>query len=277
MRVAPTWLPPDLQGELLRIQPAWEKLELPPGTAAVILGSGLGEAAGDFPVIWERGFEELGLLSAGVAGHKGSLILAETEGAPLLFLSGRLHRYEGHSDAAVLLPHAALALLDLRAILVTNAAGGLDASYAAGDFMLIGDILSSQWRDPLRGESGKAPVPLRLYDESLWAGLRRAAGEGGVVLHEGVLHAGLGPAFETPAEVRMARKMGCSAASMSTYPESVLYARMGASAAGISCITNVIDEGAGEELTHEEVLETGLAAAGRFGRMLASWARILAE
>ncbi len=277
MRTAPSWLPPKLRSSLDGVRPAWEKLELPQGTAAVILGSGLGGATRDFPVIWERGFEELGLHSAGVAGHKGSLILAESEGAPLLFLSGRLHRYEGHPDEAVLLPHAALALLDLRAILVTNAAGGLDASYSAGDFMLIGDILSSQWRDPLRGESGKAPVPLRLYDESLRAGLRRAAAEGGVTLHEGVLHAGLGPAFETPAEVRMARKMGCSAASMSTFPESVLYARMGANVAGISCITNVIDEEAGEELTHEEVLETGLAAAGRFGSMLAAWTRILAE
>ena len=277
MKPTPAWLPPALFESLERIRPAWKKLEIPEGAVAVILGSGLGEAASDFPVIWEKGFKELGLLSAGVAGHKGSLILAKSEGAPLLFLSGRLHRYEGHPDEAVLLPHAALSLLNLKAVLVTNAAGGLNPAFHAGDFMLIRDIISSQWRDPLRGESGTAPIPLRLYEDSLWDGLRLAAHTGGVTLHEGILHAGLGPAFETPAEVRMARKMGCSAASMSTYPESVLYARMKIPAVGISCITNVIDEDAGEELTHEEVLETGLAAAGRFGKMLATWARILAE
>ncbi len=277
MKPTPVWLPPALHASLERIRPAWEKLDIPPNSVAVILGSGLGEAAGDFPVIWEKGFKELGLLSAGVAGHKGSLILANSGGAPLLFLSGRLHRYEGHPDDAVLLPHAALSLLKLKAVLVTNAAGGLNSAFQAGDFMLIRDIISSQWRDPLRGESGKAPIPLRLYDDSLWPGLRAAAEAGAVTLHEGILHAGLGPAFETPAEVRMARKMGCSAASMSTYPESVLYARMKMPAVGISCITNVIDEEAGEELTHEEVLETGLAAADRFGKMLAAWTRNLAE
>ncbi len=277
MKSTPVWLPPALRDSLERIRPAWSTLSIPEGTVAVILGSGLGEAAKDFPVIWERGFKELGLLSAGVKGHKGSLILAESGGAPLLFLSGRLHRYEGHPDDAVLLPHAALALLNLRALLITNAAGGLDPSFDAGDFMLIRDILSSQWRDPLRGESGVSPIPLRLYDESLFAGLRRAAAEGGVVLREGILHAGLGPAFETPAEVRMARKMGASSASMSTFPESVLYARIGMPTAAISCITNVIKEEAGEELTHEEVLETGLAAAAGFGRMLAAWTKILGE
>jgi purine-nucleoside phosphorylase len=277
MRPTPHWLPPALRESLDRIRPAWSKLVIPEGTVAVILGSGLGEAAKDFPIIWECGFRELGLLSAGVEGHKGSLILAESKGGPLLFLSGRLHRYEGHPDEAVLLPHAALALLNLRALLITNAAGGLDPSFNAGDFMLIRDILSSQWRDPLRGETGIAPASLRLFDESLFPGLRRAAGEGRVVLREGVLHAGLGPAFETPAEVAMARKMGASSASMSTFPESVLYARMGMPTAAISCITNVIRDDAGEKLTHEEVLETGLAAASGFGRMLAAWTKILGE
>jgi len=277
MRPVPDWLPKDLRAGLAEAIPAWRELDIPAGTVAVILGSGLGSAAESFLSIWERSFEELGLPSAGVAGHKGRLILAESEGAPLLFLSGRLHRYEGHPDAAVLLPHAALSLLDLRAVLVTNAAGGLNPRFEAGDFMLITDILSSQWRDPLRGETGRAPSPLRLFDESLYEGLRRAAREGGAVLREGVLHAGLGPAFETPAEVRMTRRMGCSAASMSTYPESVLYARMGLPLAAISCITNVIDPGAERPTTHQEVLETGLAAAGRFGGMLAAWAKILGE
>jgi len=264
-----------LADALDRVRPAWSALDLPGGALAVILGSGLGEAAGAFPVIWEKSFEELGLLRAAVPGHKGSLILAESGGAPLLFLSGRLHRYEGHRDAAVLLPHAALALLGPRAVLLTNAAGGLDPDFKAGDFMLIRDVLSSQWRDPLRGESGRAPLPLRLYDSSLLAELRRAAGESGIPLHEGVLHAGLGPAFETPAEQRMVRAMGASAASMSTYPESVLYARLGQPTAAISCITNVIDENPSSELTHEEVLLAGLAAASDFGALLAAWAEAL--
>jgi len=188
LKPVPAWLPEDLRRELELVRPAWAALEVPAGSAAVILGSGLGPASERFETVWERGFEELGLRAARVAGHKGRLILARGEGTPLLFLSGRLHRYEGHPDSAVLLPHAALALLDPKAVLVTNAAGALDPGFEAGDFMRITDILSSQWRDPLRGEKGAGPVPLKLFDDSLAPGLARAAREGGVALCSYLMH-----------------------------------------------------------------------------------------
>ena len=268
-------LPPALAEAVRAARPRWEGLSLPEGTLAVILGSGIGSAAERFPAVWERGFDELGLLQASVAGHKGRLILAETGGAPLLFLQGRLHRYEGHADAQVLLPAVLLAELGPKAILVTTAAGGMDPAYDAGDFMLIRDILSTQRLDPMRGSPetfGPEPRPGPLFDESLHPGLREAAAEAGIVLREGVLHVGLGPTFETPAELRLARRMGTQAASMSTFPESVLLSRLGLPLAGVSCITNVIQEEGAGPVTHEEVLETGLEAAEGFGRFLAAWA-----
>ena len=271
-------LSPALAEAVEKVRPRWEGLRLPEGTLAVILGSGLGGAAERFPVIWERNFEELGLVQAGVAGHRGRLILAESGGAPLLFLQGRLHRYEGHADAQVLLPAVLLADLSPRAVLVTNAAGGMDTSFEAGDFMLIGDILSTQRLDPLRGSPetfGPEPRPAPLFDEKLAPGIRKAAAEAGIVLREGVLNVALGPTFETPAELRLARRMGAQAACMSTFPESVLMSRMGVPLAGISCITNVIQEDGTAPVTHEEVLETGLKAAEGFGRFLAAWASCL--
>jgi len=267
-------LSPALAAAVEEARPRWEGLELPEGTLAVILGSGIGSAAESFPMIWERDFSELGLLEAGVQGHRGRLLLAEGAGAPLLFLQGRLHRYEGHDDSQVLLPAVLLAHLEPRAVLVTNAAGGLDPDYAAGDFMLIRDILSTQTLDPLRGSPatlGPEQPAGPLFDAQLFPSLRDAAVETGVTLREGVLHVALGPTFETPAEIRLARRMGTQAASMSTFPESVLLSRMGVSLAGISCITNVIRPDEPAPVSHEEVLETGLAAARGFARLLGAW------
>ncbi|MDP6418367.1 MAG: purine-nucleoside phosphorylase [Candidatus Krumholzibacteria bacterium] len=265
-------LPLDLRKSLEKILPLWPS-ELPARTRAVILGSGLGPAAEDFELVWEKNFEELGLISAGVEGHKGRLLLTSAGEVHYLFLQGRLHRYEGHPDREVLLPAAALACLPLDCVLVTNAAGGLNPDFQAGDFMLIRDILSSQLADPLRGgEIPKDSGPLQLYDADLSADLQGAARGSGLRLHEGVLHVGTGPAYETLAEIRMARDMGASAASMSTFPESVLFARMGARTAAMSCITNVIADSPDEETSHEEVVEVGASAAVDFADFLREWA-----
>ncbi len=272
-------LPAGLETALDEIRPLWSRLELPAGTVGVILGSGLGPAADSFPLRWERGFEELGLVQASVVGHQGRLALRDGPGAPLLFLQGRLHRYEGHPDAQVLLPAAAMASLGLRALLMSNAAGGMDPTFRAGDFMLIRDILSLQLDDPLRGLSlGGAPrrPPRRpLFDAVLSSELLAAARESGVTLHEGLLTVGTGPAYETPAELNLTRQLGAQAASMSTFPESMLLAHLDLPLLGVSCITNEIKDVDQEPLTHDEVVETGRRAAGDFARLLGAWSERL--
>ncbi len=280
----PENLPAELGGALKELSPVWSALDIPDGALGVILGSGLGPAAERFPFRWSKDFGELGLPSASVAGHKGQLALAGGPGAPFLFLQGRLHRYEGLPDWRVLLPAAAMACLGLRGLLVTNAAGGLDPAFAAGDFMLIRDILSLQLDDPLRGlapgEAPRTPPRRPLYDAALADTLLAAARESGVRLHEGVLTAASGPAYETRAEIRMTRALGAQAASMSTFPESMLLAHLGFPSIAMSCITNVIpgdDDRGFEPLTHEEVVETGRNAADGFGRLLAAWSRTTLE
>jgi purine-nucleoside phosphorylase len=276
----PEALPADLASALAELAPDWSNLDVPEGTLGVILGSGLGPAAEQFPFRWSKEFTELGLPSASVAGHKGQLTLAEGPGAPFLFLQGRLHRYEGLPDWRVLLPAAAMACLGLRGLLVTNAAGGLDPVFTAGDFMLIRDILSLQLDDPLRGlamgDAPRTPPRRPLYDAALADTLLAAAAESGVKLHEGVLTAATGPTYETRAEIRMTRALGAQAASMSTFPESMLLAHLGFPSIAMSCITNVIpdaDDLDSEPLTHDEVVETGLNAAVDFGKLLAAWSR----
>ena len=270
-------LPGALRRELRRIEPFWSALAVPAGTLGVILGSGLGGAADEFDTIWERSFGELGLAEASVEGHRGRLILARGSGAPLLFLQGRLHRYEGLADSQVLLPAAALANLGLAALLVTNAAGGLDPAFRAGEFMLIEDILSFQLQDPLRGGLPGPPrnPPRRpLYDAARGAQLREAAGRAGVTMHAGTLAVWTGPVYETRAEIGLSRMLGAHAASMSTFPESLLLAALGAPSLAMSCITNEIKELPGDPLTHAEVVEVGKSAAQNFARLLSAWSGI---
>lgn len=276
----PDSLPADLAEALAELIPIWTELSVPPDAMGVILGSGLGPAAEVFPLVWRRDFTELGLPSASVAGHRGQLALAEGPGAPLLFLQGRLHRYEGLPDWRVLLPAAAMACLGLRGLLITNAAGGLDPAFAAGDFMLIRDILSLQLDDPLRGlvldDAPRRPARRPLYDAALSASLLAAAAEADVRVHEGVLTTASGPAYETRAEIRMTRRLGAQAASMSTFPESMLLAHLDFPTLAMSCITNVIPDDSIEgaaPLTHDEVVEAGRDAAVNFARLLAVWSR----
>jgi purine-nucleoside phosphorylase len=268
-------LPGELQEALAALSPLCRELTVPPGTLGVILGSGLGAAADDFAPVWEYSFADLGLTGASVAGHKGRLILARSPGGHFLFLQGRIHRYEGHPDSKVLLPAAIMAGLGLRGLLITNAAGGIDPTFRAGDFMLITDILSFQLDDPLRGMTAQAPrcPPRRpLFDPELSGSLLAAAGQTGVTMHQGILNVATGPTYETRAELNMSRTMGAHAASMSTFPESLLVSHMGVPTVALSCITNEISEDPdGEPLTHEEVVEVGNRAAVDFGKLLAAW------
>lgn len=233
------------------------------------LGSGLGELADGVEDARAWSFPELGLPASTVPGHAGRLVAGRLEGVPVLVQQGRLHLYEGIAshDVAAVVRAAAAAGVDT--FVVTNAAGGLAPALAPGDLMLITDHLNLTGDTPLRGP---AFVDMgRAYDPTMTAALQRFGEALGTALHTGV-YAGLrGPAYETPAEVRMLRTLGADAVGMSTVLEVVAAREAGLRVAGVSLITNVHRadaHSAGAATSHAEVLDAAAAGGPRLARLL---------
>ena len=245
----------------------------------VILGSGLGGLADRFEGGDAIPYEEIpGFPGVGVAGHAGVLRTGLLGGVPCVALRGRAHLYEGHPAHQATLPVRALAHLGIRALFVSNAAGAVNRTFAPGDLMLIVDHLNFMHRDPLRGggmdEEIDRPELTRPYDPELCDAVREAAVETGVPLREGVYAANLGPSFETPAEIRMAERLGADAVGMSTVPEVITARALGVRCFGVSCMTNFAAGISPEPLTHEEVMETTERVKDRFQALvLAALAR----
>jgi purine-nucleoside phosphorylase len=196
-------------------------------------------------------------------------------------LQGRVHLYEGHDPERVVFGVRLLARLGCRAILLTNAAGGLGAGFAPGDLMLVSDHLNLMGKNPLTGANIEAfgprfPDMTEAYDPGLRAAAREAAVETGTTLHEGVYAGLLGPTYETPAEIRMIGTLGASAVGMSTVPEIIALRHMGVPAAAISCITNLAAGISKTKLDHSEVEATARATRDRFTALLSAWVRRVA-
>jgi purine-nucleoside phosphorylase len=234
---------------------------------AIVLGSGLGGLA---EAVEERRavpYEEIaGFPSTTVAGHAGRLIGGTLEGVPAILQSGRFHLYEGHDPATVALPVRLFAELGVEVLVVTNAAGGLNARFRPPALMLIADHLNLLWRNPLLGPvpdgEERFPDMSDPYDSALRAVARDVAREEGVPLEEGVYAGVLGPSYETPAEIGMLRRLGADAVGMSTVPEVLVARARGLRVLGISSITNW---GAGISrvpLSHDEVLAAAATLAG---------------
>ena len=212
-------------------------------------------------------------------GHAGVFRTGLLNGVPCVALRGRAHLYEGHAAHHATLPVRAMAHLGIRALFVSNAAGGVNRTFKPGDLMLIVDHLNLMGCDPLRGEGldEELPVPdlVGAYDPELCDEVRAAAMEHRIALREGVYGGFLGPAFETPSEVRMAARLGADAVGMSTVPEVITARAMGVRCFGVSCITN---SGAGISpvpLSHIEVIETTDRIAETFQSLvLAALARV---
>ncbi|HEX6058880.1 MAG TPA: purine-nucleoside phosphorylase [Gemmatimonadaceae bacterium] len=229
--------------------------------AAIILGSGLGGLAGEIEDVRRVPFGEVpGFPGATVAGHAGALLAGRLAGREVVALAGRFHLYEGHPPALAALPVRVMRALGAETLVVSNAAGGVRRTFRAGDLMVIADHINLMWRNPLLGplESGDVRFPDMSdpYDRELRARLHEAAREAGVALQEGVYAGLLGPAYETPAEVRMLERLGADAVGMSTVPETVVARAIGMRVAGVSCITNLACGLSMHPLSHEEVLET---------------------
>jgi len=239
----------------------------------LILGSGLGVLAEG--VAWEASIPTAdipGLPRSTVAGHSGRLLLGRWAGRAVAVLQGRSHLYEGYSAEEVTRTVRLLAALGAKALVVTNAAGGITPRMAPGSLMLIEDQVNLQARAPLRGsglEAGPRGLTARpLYSADLLAKSMRAATVAGVRAERGVLGVALGPSYETPAEIRMLEQMGADAVCMSTAVEVSMAASLGVPVAGISCVTNWAAGKSSRKLSHEEVTGAVQAVAPALKQLL---------
>jgi purine-nucleoside phosphorylase len=245
-----------------------ERTDLRP-RAAVVLGSGLGDA---LSIEEEAGFaypELPGFPPAGVPGHAGRLILGRLSGVPVAVFSGRFHLYEGHPvDVLALLPRLASAL-GVTTLVITAAVGGLQPQLPAGSVVVVTDHINMMGTTPLRGwrdaDGTPAFVDARgIYDPVLRAQALDAASGLGIRAAEGVYAAMAGPAYETPAEVEMLRRLGADVVGMSMVPEAMPARALGLRVLGLCSLTNAY----GTHVTHEEVVRVSNQTAGAMGRLL---------
>ncbi len=244
-------------------------------TVGVVLGSGLG-AFGDTLARKVPYAEIPGMPQSTVQGHAGNLCLGDVEGVAVACLQGRVHLYEGHGPETVVFGVRLLAALGCRAVLLTNAAGGIAEGFAPGDLMLIVDHLNLTGTSPLLGPNDAAVGPRfpdmsRAYDAALCERARVAARARGVALREGVYAGMLGPAYETPAEIRMLRTLGADAVGMSTVPEVLALRHAGVRVGAISCITNLAAGISKTPLDHAEVEATARRTRDAFVGLLGAW------
>ena len=234
--------------------------------AGIILGSGLNGLAESVRDAVRIPYADLPHFPVStVQGHTGQLVIGELEGQPVCVMQGRIHFYEGYSLSQVTLPVRVMQRLGIGTLIVTNAAGGVNADFQPGDVMLITDhlnLMGMTGANPLMGpnidELGpRFPDMSQPYDRALGNLARKVAGDSGLQLHEGV-YAGLsGPSFESPADLRFLRLAGADAVGMSTVPEVIVAKHGGMRALGFSGISNKANLDGSTITTHEEVIEAG--------------------
>jgi len=257
------------------VQAVRERVSLVP-RVGLVLGSGLG-AFGDGLAGPKIPYRDLPHMPASkVAGHAGNLCFGDSGGVPVVCMQGRVHFYEGHDLDAVVHGVRTMARLGVSCVLLTNAAGGCDPSFRAGDFMIVTDHLNLTARSPLIGPNDDAlgprfPDMSAAYDSELRAAARAAAHDLGMTLREGIYAWLTGPSYETPAEIRMLRTLGASAVGMSTVPEVIALRHMGVRAAALSCITNLAAGMQATPLSHAEVEETARSRRDDLLKLLAGW------
>ena len=240
----------------------------------LILGSGLGPLADQVQKAVKIPYGEIPHFPVStVAGHAGFLVLGELNGRPVAVLQGRFHYYEGYSMQEITYPLRVLHRLGIKSLLVTNAAGGINPAYSAGDLMLIADHLNLMGDNPLRG-SRERDMELRfpdlsdVYKSELRALAREVAAGEGIQLREGIYAALPGPSYETPAEINFLRRCGADAVGMSTVPEVIVAAQLRLPVLGLSLISNLAAGISPHPLSHREVMEAAEAASMKFTRLM---------
>jgi len=246
----------------------------------IVLGSGLGavaEAIAD-PVFVSYG-EIPHFPQSTVEGHSGRIVAGRLNGVAVVAMQGRVHYYEGYTPLEVTFPTRVLGMMGVRAVVLTNAAGGIAEGYRQGQLVLLADHINQMGWNPLLGPNeprfaARPGAGLRFFDmteaysKALRALAREAALEEGFALEEGVYLATPGPSFETPAEIRAFRALGATLVGMSTVPETLVARHMGIAVLGISCVTNLAAGLGATQLSHEEVSETGRQVERRLAGLM---------
>ena len=241
---------------------------------ALVLGSGLGDYANHMEIEATLSYKDIeGFPVSTAEGHVGRYVFGYVKGVPVVCMQGRVHYYEGYPMTDVVLPTRLMKLMGAKVLFLTNAAGGLNYDFAAGDFMMITDHIMNFVPSPLIGpnmdELGvRFPDMSEVYKKDLQQIIRDSAAKLGIKLQEGVYIQLTGPNFETPREVKMCRILGADAAGMSTAAEAVVANHMGMKVCGISCISNLGCGMMDQPLSHEEVQETADRVAGKFKKLV---------
>ncbi len=248
---------------------------------AVILGSGLSD--------WANTLEEKTVLDVAdiphwpkptVSGHRGTVVIGHSDGEPVIALQGRLHAYEGLPARDVVFPIRVLGALDVTHLIVTHAGGGLNPAFHAGDLMLVTDHINLMGTNPLVGVhdarwGDRFPDMSQPYDLNGRNIALSAARDLDIPLHQGVLAAVLGPSYETAAEVRMLKTLGCDAVCMSTVPEVIAAVQMGMRVLGLSAIANPATGLSSQSLSHGKIADMSkkilTSLSPLLARILARW------
>ena len=241
---------------------------------AIVLGSGLGDYAEQIRVVTEIPYAKIeGFPVSTVPGHAGKFIFGYLDEIPVVCMKGRVHYYEGYDVTDVVLPTRLMKLLGAKILFLTNAAGGVNTSFHAGDLMMITDQISSFVPSPLIGANRedlgpRFPDMSEIYRREYRKIIRESSKALNIDLQEGTYLQFTGPAYESPAEIRMLRTLGCDAVGMSTVVEAIAANHMGMRICGISCISNLAAGMTDLPLNHEEVQEAADMAAPRFKKLV---------
>ncbi len=241
---------------------------------AIVLGSGLGALAGEIRADAVVPYAEIpGFPQTTVEGHAGNLIVGRLEGRPVVAMQGRAHYYEGYRLADIVFPTRVMRALGAQVLLVSNAAGGINRQWHAGDLMIIADHINFLGTNPLMGHNDpdlgpRFPDMSQAYDPALIELAERAALAEAIPIRKGVYVGVPGPSYETPAELRMLRGWGADAVGMSTVPEVIAARHMGMRVLGLTAVT---DMATGEQIatiTHDEVMAVAKEIEPRFIRLV---------
>ncbi len=241
---------------------------------AIVLGSGLGDYAQDIQIVGEVDYHDIEEFPVStVPGHAGKFIFGYVEDTPVVCMKGRIHYYEGYPMSDVVLPTRLMGMMGAKKLILTNAAGGVNFDYKPGDFMMITDHITTAVPSPLIGPNidelgARFPDMSEVYSLRIREIIREEAEKLEISLREGVYAQLTGPAYETPAEIRMCRSWGADAVGMSTACEAMAARHMGMEVCGISCITNLAAGMSTKQLDHKEVQETADRVAAQFKALI---------
>ena len=250
---------------------------------AVVLGSGLGSVADEVEDARILPAAEIpGWPRSTAPGHAGRVVMGTLEGCPVILLQGRVHCYEGYSMQDVTFPVRVLGMMGVRQYVATNASGGVNPELVPGDIAAVRDHINLMGANPLVGPSEprwnvRFPDMTHAYSPRLLELLDMAAAGAGLTLKRGVYAAFMGPSYETPAEVRMARTLGADLVGMSTVPEVVVANAMGMETAVLSCVANRASGMGDEHLTEEEVLRVMAESSRSLALLIRGLLRALAS